>query len=353
MSRTKYWVFTANEASTIFRHLSASEHSVREMFEEWRDEHGLTFCVYQLERGENGNIHYQGYIEFAERKRFPTVRDLLDGAHVEKRRGNQQQAIAYCTKEETRLTELDLRPDDENSQSDDESILMENDTWYLPGLRWGEPTPVKQGRRSDLIELYEFIARDDPPELLDVIEFNPGAFFKYGRNIQTVVTMNQRERDWRTKCFIFHGNSGTGKSFTAKLLAKHMGYESKDIYYQDRTKWWHNYTGQPFIIVEEFTGQWNFEFWKCVCDYSPLQVQPKGGYTNFLGRVVVFTSNKYPYSWWQLEGDDRTQFERRVDAIIRFQSLDQMADGWVQERYSEHGESLIFPKAGRGYYWEQ
>lgn len=65
--------------------------------EQWE---GVRFCTYSLELGEGGNLHYQGYLETFLSRTLAYVKKLagLAGAHWEKRRGTQAQAIAYAEK---------------------------------------------------------------------------------------------------------------------------------------------------------------------------------------------------------------------------------------------------------------
>lgn len=65
----------------------------------------ICLLVYQLERGESGTDHLQGYVEFTTRRTLTAAKRLLDQptAHLERRRGSRAQAIDYCTKEDTRV----------------------------------------------------------------------------------------------------------------------------------------------------------------------------------------------------------------------------------------------------------
>lgn len=63
------------------------------------------FFIYQKEKcPETGRIHYQGYCEFKEKKSFKCIKKIFgdDKIHIEPRMGSQMDAIAYCSKEETR-----------------------------------------------------------------------------------------------------------------------------------------------------------------------------------------------------------------------------------------------------------
>ena len=65
----------------------------------FKPEH-MAYLVYQLERGENGTLHVQGYVRFHNRKRIQTVKNVLDsqGVHLEFARGAEEQNKHYCSR---------------------------------------------------------------------------------------------------------------------------------------------------------------------------------------------------------------------------------------------------------------
>ncbi len=69
------------------------------------DAEAMVYLVYQEEIGDSGTYHLQGYCEFSNRVRLTTAKALLGGAtvHLERRRGSQAQAIAYCKDADKRL----------------------------------------------------------------------------------------------------------------------------------------------------------------------------------------------------------------------------------------------------------
>lgn len=82
----KFWVFTLNNPTETITFPDTVE-----------------YAVYQLEQGENGTRHYQGYVEFKKNIRLAGLKKFLKTAHWEKRRGTQAEARDYCMKEDTRL----------------------------------------------------------------------------------------------------------------------------------------------------------------------------------------------------------------------------------------------------------
>lgn len=65
------------------------------------------YGIVNVERAPTtGAIHWQGYLELTESRRWPQIiqeAPILVGAHWEKRKGTQQQAIDYCKKVESQI----------------------------------------------------------------------------------------------------------------------------------------------------------------------------------------------------------------------------------------------------------
>lgn len=97
MSAKRYrnWVFTLNNPEDNGVPLPNGS--------DWfaRFEH-LRYGICQLERGSEGTLHLQGYLEFDRSIRASSIQSALPGSYHSRRMGSRQQAIDYCQKEETR-----------------------------------------------------------------------------------------------------------------------------------------------------------------------------------------------------------------------------------------------------------
>lgn len=113
-SQSRYWIFVLNnpEAGLVLEFPPGAK------------------AVYQLERGASGTEHFQGYVVFETNMRMAAVRKVLPRAHWEVRRGSHEQAFAYSTKEDTRVSDpvgnltLALQKGVRNDLSEARSLIL-------------------------------------------------------------------------------------------------------------------------------------------------------------------------------------------------------------------------------------
>lgn len=246
------------------------------------------FSIFQLEKGDKGTPHLQGYlvtIPNPKNKNGYTLKWLKDNicpfTHWEHRRGTHEQAVAYCSKTDTRL----------------------EGPWQRG--EWSDVAgPSKGGSKgggvnaSKIMELKRKIdAGAQDPELY---ESHFGEMMRYAKGFDRYrMTMKSKFRNWQTKAIVFYGPPGTGKSFAASQTA--LANFGEDVYYLDlsgETVWWDGYTGQKCVVIEEFYGQMKIGYMLKLLDRYPLQVQTKGSYVPFLADVIFITSNEHPRMWY-------------------------------------------------------
>lgn len=140
MSQGKFWCFTLNNPTVVL--------------DEWPSD--VKYCVYQGEIGDSGTYHFQGYIEFHSNKRLNFLKELIPGAHWEKRRGSAEEARDYAMKEDSRV----------------------EGPW-----EFGEWQPSRQGHRSDLDVACDLVrargARAVAAEM-------PGVYARYHRGLHAL-----------------------------------------------------------------------------------------------------------------------------------------------------------------------
>lgn len=117
-----------------------------------------SFGQHQLEMGDNGVPHLQGVCHFDQPKTLAGVKKIHGRAHWEVMRGSLKQALAYTSKEETRIA---------------------------PPVTWGDQP--NQGKRTDLHDVAVIIASTEGPvskKMRAAAEANPSAFIRYYRGFE-------------------------------------------------------------------------------------------------------------------------------------------------------------------------
>lgn len=138
--QSKYWCFTINNPTD----------------EDKPDDWGATYVKYQLEKGDDGTPHHQGYCEFDKLKRITALKKVNARAHWEQREGTQAQAIEYVSKEETRV----------------------EGPWEL-----GTPAVSHQGKRTDLDAAIDTLRTEG---LAACREQHATAYLKYYKGFKTI-----------------------------------------------------------------------------------------------------------------------------------------------------------------------
>lgn len=97
---------------------------------------GVKYFIGQLEKApDTGKLHLQGYVELAQAKRLPWLKENLSRtAHWEAAKGSQDENRAYCSKDQTR----------------------QDGPWEFG-------VPAAQGKRTDLLEAKAAMGTSPPP----------------------------------------------------------------------------------------------------------------------------------------------------------------------------------------------
>lgn len=172
----------------------------------------VRYMVYQLEQGEEGTQHFQGYAEFSKSLKMAGLKKWLNRAHFEKRRGTREQARDYCMKEEGRIEEP---------------------------VEYGDFTKGGSGARNDLKEIQEKLHKGVSMKRIAQDHFSSWlryeeGFKKYRKlvcvpdNPKHPLDSFSHEPLELTKTTLIYGPSGTGKTmfalahFENPLLVTHM-----------------------------------------------------------------------------------------------------------------------------------
>lgn len=239
-----------------------------------------TYYVFQLEEGESGTRHFQGYLYLKRRNRLSYVKShFSDRAHWEAAKGNPKQNDTYCSKQG--------------------SI---DGPW-----RGGEIPKHCQGKRTDLANLYQGIRKGMSGQ--EIFEQYPGPAFKYRKGINDAKMLNRPDPvDGGPDVRLYIGTTGLGKTRAAME-------EFPDIYtvpIGSGPLWFDGYDGQRSVLIDDFGGNIKLVDLLKILDRYVQRVPIKGSFTWFNPSVIIITTNLHPSTWYQNCG----LHERRRDQYM-------------------------------------
>lgn len=249
----------------------------------------LKLLISSLEKGENGTIHLQGYLEMKSPCRLSAMKKLISRAHFEIAKGNRIQAINYCLKDETALNQRWWYWNNQLTSFSDVcpnslEILLKKDS----SLNNGGESNLKL-RLSAIQSTLSLGNADDLEKIADT-EFD--LWVRYYRAFERYLLMKTKPRDFKSIVHVLQGPTGTGKSRWAME-------NYPNAYWKQRSNWWDGYMGQETVILDEFYGWLPFDLLLRICDRYPLMVETKGGQVQFVAKTIIITTNSLPCNWYK------------------------------------------------------
>ncbi|AUM61916.1 Rep [uncultured virus] len=195
MSRARNWCITIN---------NPIDSDKSQFEEEVVRSRPIKYIVWQIESGENGTPHIQGYVCFSKQLRLNQVKEYFPRAHLEVARGKPEDNKKYCTKEEGRLE---------------------------GPFEFGE-MPEGQGRRSDLKEFKEAVVNEGLCER-ECLDRFPDIVAKY-RDFTRVCIEYGREKRFRSSLPDFQPKEGWQTQLVCEL---------NDVPDRRKVKWYYDEVG--------------------------------------------------------------------------------------------------------------
>lgn len=255
----------------------------------------MNYLVYQEEVGENGTYHFQGYCEFQRALTLLFAKNLLGGpgVHLERRRGTQAEAIAYCKKDDTRVP-------------------------HTQPVEHG--TPRSQGKRIDLEAFKDEVMAGKRKR--DLLDDHVGIIARYPKFYDTLTMMNRPERSSELVVTLLIGDTGLGK--TRSVMDKFKG--DADFWIaplNNGTIWMDTYDRHTKVLIDDFAGaasHCTLTYLLRLLDRYPVLVPTKGSHTWWLPSEVYVTTNILPRFWfkWENRGEQYKALARRFNKVCEY-----------------------------------
>nr|WPR18687.1 MAG: replication polyprotein [Chegonang virus 1] len=278
---SRRWCFTINNPSE----------STRDYPTQWNDQllNKFKLMLCQLEAGDQGTEHLQGYLETKSPVRLASLKKLLPRAHLEIARGRRDQCMLYCLKQESYLgtrywlSEAGVSIFNESFPQSLTEQLERNSS-----QRDGGNASTKQR----LSQIRERLSSGTSEELELIADNEFDLWVRHYRAFEKYLLMKTEPRNWDTTVHVLQGPTGTGKS---KWAFEFDG----EAYWKQRSNWWDGYTKQETVVLDEFYGWLPFDLLLRLCDRYPLMVETKGGQVQFLAKTIIITTNMLPCNWYR------------------------------------------------------
>lgn len=274
----------------------------------WTKNDQISFVTGQFEIApETKREHLQLYVEVPTAISFKTFKKRFGGhLHVESRKGTQEQAIAYCTKEETR------KPDSVPFQAGEKASGSGKSSEQARAIQ-----AVKDGKSLQVV------ARDFP-----------GAWVRSYKGLTSLADALTEDRKDQVpiKALCLWGPPGGGKTWKAIEIAKELVasgvYKNGYLLRQPQGVWFDGLKGQDILIFNDFAGdesEMGFTTLLGLFDPFASRVPIKGGFTNMTAKFLIFTSNKHPQDWYEKCTYNKGQLARRFgDGVDRYTGVEFM-----------------------------
>lgn len=241
------------------------------------------YTIFQEERGQEGTIHYQGYLEFSNPKTLAYLKKHVSNrAHFETRKGTAASCIDYCSKEDTRVS---------------------------GPYSAGTPAQKTQGQRTDLEEACATLAAGGLKRLREEL---PHMYVKFSRGFEALAAATPMRPREAPEVIVLYGPTGTGKT---KYFFDTAPIDESWTLPITSGLWFDGYDSQPHVLLDDFAGRaskMELAHLLRLLDRYPLRVPVKGGFTVWSPTTIYITTNIHPEDWY-----DYSDRQEHYNALFR------------------------------------
>lgn len=233
---------------------------------------GINYLIFGVERGSQGTLHFQGYLQHSNQIRMSAAKAILGHrVHLEVSKGTPEQNIRYCAK-------------------DGHVVVI-----------YGTPKGQAKRRAQELSKFEEQsnvmkTLIDSGSVLKDLWDKDFAYMVKHWRGVERYIHVHKPERILPPKVECFIGKPGTGKTRFVHDFAR-IFYDG-DLWTWGGDRWFDGYCGQKVACFDDFRGEIPISNLLKALDRYDNQQPVKGGFVWFHPRHIFITSNEKIESWY-------------------------------------------------------
>lgn len=312
--QSKRWTFTLNNPTA-----TETSDYVHTQCQEGKS---YKYLVFQLEQGDNGTPHYQGFVIFDGARRLTAVKRMLERAHWEPARGSSPQNRHYCTK----------------PIADCACTHCTSDPMRLQGPWTFGECPEGAGDRTDIKRLRDLIISGKRKRHIIEDDEVVGTYAKHMKFAHEVQSLYPPERQGVPEITLLYGPADCGK--TRHFFDTEDDRKERWIKPVDDKLWFDGYDGHESVLFDDFAGRFNkFQLNNLlrITDRYDATAPVKGGYVPFYPKRFYITTNIHPYEWydWSERQAQYPALFRRFTRVIAWR-----ADGAVSRQFDRGSEDF-------------
>lgn len=243
----------------------------------------LRYCIIGKEVASTGTPHLQCYIECTKAVTFSMMKKGLPaGSHIEQCKGNQEQNIKYCSKENN-FEEVG--------------------------------TKSKQGKRTDIIAARDII--NNGGSVKDVIDNDATCTYQAISVSEKMIKYVDGPKYRHVDVIWIYGPSGCGKTRMAMEMTDENVWISTN-----GLKWFDGYRGQKHVIIDDIRNTTcEFNILLRYLDRYRARVEVKGSSVPWVPNLIILTSPGHPRDLFDIKGENMIQLLRRITEIRHIDHL--------------------------------
>lgn len=293
---SRSWFCVLNNPEKIFGNDKKPDEMVELAIDKWCKDKPERTCAINYEIGDQGTPHMHMVLEDPAKARFTAVQKLFPSIHIERTRGNKEQAEDYINKR-GRFEE-------------------KNHTVVVPARYRGQ-IKACQGARNDLSVIEDLLDNGlTPSQIMDkslLFRKQETLIRKayFAKRVKETPPIRDVEVTWHV------GNSGTGKSYIYYQLVQEYGEDHVYLMTDYGTGGFDLYEGQQILVMDEFKGSMKFQELLNYCDKYKIQIHCRYANGYALWTVIHITSIYPPEEAYKFMVDQENRDRDRIDQLMR------------------------------------